>query len=52
VSDDQKLLDQTADAAAIAGIQRGLQGMYVETGEDAVDAFVSLEHELGIPERV
>lgn len=47
----QRLLDLAADAAAIVGIQRGLQGMYAETGEDADDAFASLEHELGIPEQ-
>jgi hypothetical protein len=39
------------NAAAIVGIQRGLQGMYEGTGEDAEDAFASLERELGIPER-
>lgn len=32
------------------GIQRGLQGMYAGTGEDAEDAFASLERELGISE--
>lgn len=47
----QKLLDLVANAAAIVGIQRGLQGMYEGTGEDAEDAFASLERELGIPER-
>lgn len=47
----QKLLDLAANAAAIVGIQRGLQGMYEGTGEDAEDAFASLERELGIPER-
>ena len=45
----QKLLDLAANAAAIVGIQRGLQGMYEGTGEDADDAFASLERELGIP---
>jgi hypothetical protein len=48
----QKLLDLAANAAAIVGIQRGLQGMYAGTGEDADDAFASLERELGIPEQV
>ncbi|HEU4556880.1 MAG TPA: hypothetical protein VFS20_03485 [Longimicrobium sp.] len=45
----QKLLELTASAAAIVGIQLGLQGMYEGTGEDADDAFASLERELGIP---
>lgn len=45
----QRLLDLAANAAAIVGIQRGLQGMYAGTGEDAEDAFASLEHELEIP---
>jgi hypothetical protein len=39
-------------AAAIVGIQRGLQGMYEGTGEDADEAFASLERELGLPEQV
>lgn len=30
------------------GIERGLRGMYAGTGEDAEDAFRSLEHDLGI----
>ena len=47
----QKLLDLAANAAAIVGVQRGLRGMYEGTGEDAEDAFASLERELGIPER-
>jgi hypothetical protein len=47
----QKLLDLAANAAAIVGIQRGLQGMVEGTGEPAEDAFASLERELGIPER-
>lgn len=47
----QKLLDLVSNAAAIVGIQRGLQGMYQGTGEDADEAFASLERELGIPER-
>jgi hypothetical protein len=47
----QRLLDIAAHAAAIVGVQRGLQGMYAGTGEDAEDAFASLERELGIPER-
>jgi PHD/YefM family antitoxin component YafN of YafNO toxin-antitoxin module len=47
----QKLLDLAANAAAIIGIQRGLQGMHAGTGEDAEDAFSSLERELGIPEQ-
>lgn len=38
------------DAAAVAGIRRGLEGMYAGTGEDAEDAFAILERELGIPE--
>lgn len=42
---------RAANAAAIAGIQRGLQGMYDGTGEDAEDAFASIERELGIAER-
>lgn len=46
----QKLLDLVGNAAAIVGIQRGLQGMYEGTGEEADDAFSSLERELGIPE--
>lgn len=41
----------SANAAAIVGIRRGLQGMYEGTGEDAEDAFAALERELGIPER-
>lgn len=44
----QKLLDLAANAATIMGIQRGLQGMYEGTGEDAEDAFASLGRELGI----
>jgi hypothetical protein len=47
----QRLLDLAAEAAAIVGIQRGLQGMYAGTGEDGEDAFASLERELGIPEQ-
>jgi hypothetical protein len=47
----RKLLDLAAHAAAIVGIQRGLQGMYAGTGEDAEDPFASLERELGISER-
>ena len=47
----QKLLDLAANAGAILGIQRGLQGMFEGTGEDADDAFASLERELGIPEQ-
>lgn len=47
----QKLLDLAAHASAIIGIQRGLQGMYQGTGEDAEDAFASLHRELGIAER-
>jgi hypothetical protein len=46
-----ELRDLAANAAAIVGIQRGLRGMYDGTGEDAEDAFASLERELGIPER-
>lgn len=46
-----KLRDWPAHASAIVGIQRGLQGMYEGTGEDAEDAFASLERELGIVER-
>jgi len=41
----------SANAAAISGIRRGLQGMYDGTGEDAEDAFASLERELGIAEQ-
>jgi hypothetical protein len=48
----QRLLDLAANAAAIVGIQRGLQGMYDGTGEDAEDAFASLEREFGIVEQV
>jgi hypothetical protein len=47
----QKLLDLAANAATIIGIQRGLQGMYAGTGEDAEDAFASLERELEIPKQ-
>lgn len=47
----QKLLDLVANAAAIVGIQRGLLGVYAGSGEDAEDAFASLERELGIPEQ-
>ena len=47
----QKLVDLAADAAAIVGIQRGLQGMYDGTGEDADETFASLERELGIAEQ-
>ena len=47
----QKLLDLAANAAAIVGIQRGLQGMCQGTGEDAEDAFASLERELAIPKQ-
>jgi hypothetical protein len=45
----QKLLDLVGNAAAIVGIQRGLQGMNDGSGEDADEAFASLEQELGIP---
>jgi hypothetical protein len=45
---DQKLLELAVHASAIVGIQRGLQGMYQGTGQDAEDAFASLERELGI----
>ncbi|TVP79112.1 MAG: type II toxin-antitoxin system Phd/YefM family antitoxin [Gemmatimonadales bacterium] len=44
----QRLLDLARNAAAIVGVQRGLMGMYAGTGEDAENAFVSLEEELGI----
>jgi PHD/YefM family antitoxin component YafN of YafNO toxin-antitoxin module len=47
----QKLLDLAENAAAIVGIQRGLQGMIEGTGEDADAAFKSLEDELAIQER-
>jgi PHD/YefM family antitoxin component YafN of YafNO toxin-antitoxin module len=47
----QRLLDLAAEAAAIVGIQRGIQGMYAGTGQDAEDAFATLERELGIPEQ-
>jgi hypothetical protein len=46
----QRLLDLAADAAAIVGIQRGLQGIQAGTGLSADEAFASLESELGIPE--
>lgn len=46
----QKLVDMAANASAVVAIQRGLQGMYQGTGEDAEDAFASLENELGIGE--
>lgn len=46
----QRLLDLVANAAAIVGIQRGLQGMVEGTGEAAEAAFASLERELGIPD--
>lgn len=39
-----------AHASAIAGIQRGLQGMYLGTGEDAEGAFASLEREMEVSE--
>lgn len=45
----QRLLDLAANAAAIVGIHRGLQGMYAGTGEDAEDVFQSLEQDLDIP---
>jgi hypothetical protein len=44
----QKLLDVVANAAAIIGVQRGLEGVHDGTGEDADVAFASLERELGI----
>ena len=47
----QKLLDLATNAAAIVGIQQGLQGVYDGTGEDAEAAFASLERELGILEQ-
>jgi hypothetical protein len=47
----QKLLDLAANAAAIVGIQRGLQGMIEGTGEEAEDVFASLERELGVTEQ-
>lgn len=46
-----KLLDRAASAAAIAGIQRGLQSMYAGTGESADVVFAALEDELGVPEK-
>jgi hypothetical protein len=46
----QKLLDLVANAEAIVSIQRGLQGINQGTGEEAGQAFSSLERELGIPE--
>jgi hypothetical protein len=46
----QELLDLAANAAAIVGIQRGLQGMIEGTGEEAEDVFASLEREFGITE--
>lgn len=48
----QRLLDLAANAAAVVGIQRGLQGMYDGTGEDAEDAFASLERERGSADQV
>jgi hypothetical protein len=45
---NQRLLDLATHASAIAGIQRGLLGMYAGTGQDAEEAFASLEHELEI----
>ena len=47
----QKLLDLAANAAAIVGIQRGLQGMSEGTGEDAEDVFAALEREFGVAEQ-
>lgn len=47
----QKLLDLAANAAVAAGIQRGFQGIEDGTGEEAEEAFASLERELGIPQR-
>jgi hypothetical protein len=47
----QRLLDLVANAGAIIGTERGLQGMYEGTGEDADEAFAALERELGLPER-
>jgi hypothetical protein len=47
----QKLLDVVAEAASVIGVHRGLQGMHAGTGEDAEDAFASLERELGIGEQ-
>jgi hypothetical protein len=49
---DVRPLSAEASAAAIKGIQRGLHGMDKGSGEDAEDAFASLERELRIPERV
>lgn len=46
----RKVLDLVPYASAIAGVQRGLQGIGEGTGEDAEDAFTSLERELGIVE--
>ncbi len=48
----QKLLDVVANAASIIGVHRGIQSMYAGTGENAEDAFASLERELGILEQV
>lgn len=47
----QRLVDLAAEAAAIVGIQRGLQGLHAGSGEDAEKAFAALERELGIPEQ-
>lgn len=47
----RKLVEIAGSAAALIGIHRGLQGVYAGTGDDAVDAFASLERELGIPEQ-
>jgi len=51
LKDIHSLSDFQRNAASIVGIQRGLQGMYDGTGEDAEDAFASLERELGIAEQ-
>lgn len=44
-------IERAGHASAIAGIQRGLRGICAGTGEDAEQAFASLETELGISEQ-
>ena len=45
-SDDER----NRPTPVLIGILRGLRGMYDGSGEDASDAFASLERELGIPD--
>jgi len=47
----ERPLDLAATAAAIVGIQSGLQGMYAGTGENVDDAFSSLALELAVSEQ-